>query len=329
MTPVRRLVPLVLLVISLAWLFVDAPGPFLREAWFVTVVLGATLATRSVSWNTAFSALGLGIGVAAPAMIALGWLLAKAGFDLSQGGAGSWAVVPIVEELLKIAVVLLAAWLYRRRARLTFNPSDWLLVGCSVGAGFAMVENAQLVANDAGVMRDMARQYGPWLLVPGAWGTAGYVGHAAATGLAAGGVGLSRSLRRTEASLGQGHIFSLAAIVSPIAWITLEHVLANLRVDTGSGATSLLGNGRLTPWLFLAFVAFIVYLDVTLARRALAHSSKFRERAAAVRTLVAGSRLPKPAGLRQRLLVAASERRLLNAAAWVSLERLLPGKVAR
>jgi RsiW-degrading membrane proteinase PrsW (M82 family) len=326
MTPVRRLISLVLLAISLGILCLEAPWAFAREAWFLVVMLGITFATRTASWRIALSALGLGIGIAAPAMIASGWLLAKAGLDVSEGGIGSWGFVPILEELVKLSVVALAAWFYRRRSGLAFNPSDWLLAGCAVGAGFAMVENAQLVSNNPGAMRDMARQYGPSWLVPGAWGVVGFVGHAAATGMAAAGIGVWSVLRRVP---GSKPPLVWAALVAPFAWITIEHALANLRVDTGSDAALLLGNGRLTPWLFLAFAAFVVYLDYARARCALANSRKFRERAAAIRALVAGSRLPKTTGIRQRVLVAVSERRLLNAAALVSVERLCDERTAR
>lgn len=319
MTPVRRLISIVLLAIALGLLCLEAPWAFAREAWFLVVMLGITFATRTASWRIALSALGLGIGIAAPAMIACGWLLDKAGLDVSEGGVGGWGLVPILEEIVKLSVVALAAWLYRRRSRLAFNPSDWLLAGCAVGAGFAMVENAQLVSNNPGAVRDMARQYGPSWLVPGAWGVVGFVGHAAATGMAAAGIGVWSVLRRVPDSRPP---VVWAALVAPFAWITIEHALANLRVDTGSGAALLLGNGRLTPWLFLAFAAFVVYLDFARARCALAHSRKFRERAAAMRALVTGARLPRTTGIRQRVLVAVAERRLLNAAALVSLERL-------
>lgn len=326
MTPVRRLISLVLLAISLGMLCVEAPWAFAREAWFLVVMLGVTLATRTASWRIALSALGLGIGVAAPAMIACGWLLATAGLDVSAGGVAGWGLVPVLEEVIKLAVVALSAWLYRRRAHLAFNPSDWLLAGCAVGAGFAMVENAQLVSNNPSALGDMARQYGPSWLVPGAWGVVGYVGHAAATGMAAAGIGVWTVLRRVPDSK---RAVVWAALVGPFAWITIEHALANLRVDTGSDAALLLGNGRLTPWLFLVFAGVVVYLDLARAKCALANSKKFRERAVAMRALVVGSRLPKTTGLRQRVLVAVSERRLLNAAALVSLERLCAGRAAR
>lgn len=314
------------LAVSLGWLLVDAPGPFLREAWFVVLLTTLTIGTRTLTWRAAPFGLSLGIGLAAPAMVAIGWALARGGLDVSESEIGSWLVVPVLEEAVKLAPVGLMAWLHARRTRLTFNPSDWLLAGCAVGAGFAMVENAELVRHNPGVLRDMAEQYGPSWLVPGAWGAAGFVGHAAATGMAAGGLGLWFALRRMTAG---GHALpwmSLAALVAPAAWITVEHVLANLYVNTGSGAALLLGNGRLTPWLFLALVAGIITMDVSRFTRVISHSRTLRTRQAMIREAIFGSRTPARVPFRQRLVVAATELRVINTAAWLTLERLFKGE---
>jgi RsiW-degrading membrane proteinase PrsW (M82 family) len=325
----RRFAPLVLLGISLVWLCVDAPGPFVREAWFVLVMLALTIATRSITWRMSLVALSLGLGVAGPAMVAIGWALARAGLDISESNAADWALVPILEECVKLLPLAYLAWMYGRKSRLTLNPSDWLLAGCAAGAGFAMVENAQLVQHDAGVLRDMARQYGPSWLVPGAWGAAGYAGHAAATGLIAAGIGFSRSLGREARARGRSLTPSRVALVAPFAWVTAEHVLANLHVTTGSNATFALGNGRLTPWIFLAAVLVIIAGDLRLQSRAIAHSVFLRRRRAWTREALIGTRLPKRAALIQRLLVAAGELRLVNAVAWSTLDRLTAGERTR
>ncbi len=294
------------LTISLVWLCVDAPVPFLREAWFVLLLWALTGATRTVSWRAALSALAFGIGVAAPAMVFIGFVMSKAGLDVSESVFGSWAVVPVLEELVKLVPVGLVAVLHRRRSGLTLNPSDWLLLGCAAGAGFAMVENAQLVRQDPGVLTDMARQYGPTWLVPGAWGATGFVGHAAATGLAAAGIGLSHSLARVATARGTSTTLAWVAWAAPFCWVTLEHMLANLRVNTGSELALALGNGRLTPWLFLAATALVTATDLTWARRTLAHSRTLRQRWA----------------LRPALRQIAAELRVLNATAWLTRERL-------
>jgi RsiW-degrading membrane proteinase PrsW (M82 family) len=323
--PLPRILLFLPLAISLGWLCLDAPGPFLREAYFVVLIWGLTMATRTVSWGTGVSALSLGIGVAAPLMVLFGFVLDKAGLDVSDSVFGSWVVVPVVEELIKLVPVGIVAWLHRRKTTLTLNPSDWLLAGCAAGAGFAMVENAQLVQHSPGVLRDMARQYGPTWLVPGAWGAVGYVGHAAATGLAAAGIGLAGSLSRVAAARRAHTSLSRAVFWLPLAWVIVEHMLANLRVNTGSDVALVLGNGRLTPWLFLGVAAAVIANDLSWARRVLAQSRALRMRLSLVREALIGTTLPKNRTLWERTRVAAAELRLLNATAWFTLERLCGG----
>lgn len=313
------------LAISLGWLCLDAPGPFFREAYFLVVIWVLTFATRTVSWGTAVSAMSLGIGVAAPAMALVGAVLNRAGLDLSESVFGSWAVVPIIEELVKLLPVWIAAALHRRKTTLTWNPSDWLLAGCAAGAGFAMVENAQLVQHNPGVLRDMADQYGPTWLVPGAWGSVGYVGHAAATGLVACGIGMARAWSRV-AAIGRANASTSRIVFAlPLAWVTLEHMLANLRVNTGSDLALLLGNGRLTPWLFVGAAVAVIAHDLKWARLVLVHSQALRRRMSLVREALFGTTLPKGRTLWERTRVAAAEVRLMNATAWLTLERLAGG----
>src|SRR5690606_16067357 len=162
-------------------------------------------------------------------------------------GITNWGLVPLAEEVLKLVPVAVVAALYQRRTRFAPNPSDLLMLGCAAGAGFALSENVALVQQSAGVMRDMAQQYGPHLgpfyLVPGAWGSVGYVGHAAATGFIAGGYGLGRAF---QPRLGARWWIVPAACA---AWILVEHMFVNLYVNAGSSFAMVLGNGALTPWL--------------------------------------------------------------------------------
>lgn len=312
---------LILPAISLAMLCVDAPAMFWREAYFTLLILGLTLATRTLTWNAALTALMLGIGVAMPLVVLVGVGLKWAGLDPTEG-IGSWGVVPILEEFVKLLPVWVVTLRHSRRTGLTLNPSDYLMVGVAAGAGFAMVENAELVRHNPGVIRDMARQYGPTWLVPGAWGAAGYIGHAAATGLAAAGIGLWRSTARVESNRPPGTltVVKWTALALPFAWVTLEHVLANLHVNTGSNSTFLLGNGRPTPWLFLITVALVVAGDLKNARRVLSQSRILTARLALVREALVGSRLPKRRALWRRAVAAAGEIRLINATAWLTLK---------
>jgi len=96
-----------------------------------------------------------------------------------------------------------------------------------------------------------------------------------------------------------------------------------LRVDTGSSLAWMLGHGRLTPWLFLVMAGAVIVNDWMAARQTLSHSRILRFRAAVVRAAVLGQRhVRKP--LWQRLQIAAQERRLLNATAWLTFDRRRP-----
>lgn len=327
--PTRQVISLGLFAVSVGWLAIQAPGAILRELWFVGVMLGLTLATRTVTYRESLLGVSLGIGLAAPLMLLVGWGLAAAGLDASESELASWAVVPVLEEGIKLVPVCLIAVMHSRRTRRTLNPSDWVLLGCVVGAGFAMVENAQLVRHDPGVLRDMAPQYGPTLLVPGAWGFTGFVGHAAATGMAAGGIGLWLALRRM-ARVGAGSsTFASVALVAPAAWVTLEHALANLRVNTGSDLALWLGNGRLTPWLFLGVTALVLTLDGQRAVRAVARSRTFRVRLAMLRAAFGSGRPARQVPWQARVAAALREVRLINAAAWTMLEPLMTNATRR
>jgi len=308
-----RMVSLALLALSLLLLAVDAPGATWREVWFLGEILLITLATRSLSAGSALSALAMGLGVVTLPMVGSGHALAAAGMDTSSG-VGNWGVIPILEESIKLLPVFVLVLLGRRRPAWAPNPSDLLVLGCFAGAGFALAENALLVQNSAGVARDMARQYGPHLgsvyLVPGAWGSAGYVGHAAATGLVCGAFGLGLALRsRLGASW-----WTVPA--GGFGWVVSEHVLTNFYVGSGSRAALMLGNGRLTPWLFVAVAIAIVALDGTRLRTTLARSVTLRRRVGMARAALVRTTPPVPRSRLAAALALLAQLRTANATAW-------------
>ncbi len=281
-------------------------------------ILLITVLTRTVSAEAALSALGLGIGVAAPAMVLIGHGVAAIGIDPSDSPA-DWAIVPIVEEIVKLAPVAFLAVRLWRKFRVTFNPSDWLVLGMAAGTGFGIVENALLVQNTFSVERDMRLHYGPRLgdlyLVPSAWGAAGYVGHGAATGFVGAAIGLSMWLKRRASKL--PFAFWVPAVAG-FGWIVVEHALANLHVVSGSNATFLLGNGRLTPWFYLALAAAVIGIDARRGRASLARSPILKMRLAMLKAALLRTKPPAP---KSRVAVArmlASQLRVLNAAAWLA-----------
>jgi RsiW-degrading membrane proteinase PrsW (M82 family) len=309
MSPLRA-TGLLLLGLAIAWLGIKAPAATVRELAFLAGILLLTSVTRSMAAGSALSALGAGLGLSVPLVVGAGHLVTAIGIDTSDG-LGNRLWLPILEESIKLLPVALVALLHWRRSGLSLNPSDLLAAGCCAGGGFALVENAMLVENGGGVLRDMARQYGPHIagfyLVP-AWGAAGYVGHAAATGLICGGLGLGMALRRIP--------WWAAIPAACFAWVTGEHVLANTYVGTGSEAWLLLGNGRLTPWLFVALAVAIVVLDLGRARQALLHSRRLRQRLAMARAALLRFTPPLPASRLAALALFASHLRAVNATAW-------------
>lgn len=308
-----RPIALALLGLSVLLLAVDAPGPTWRELWFLGLILLGTIVTRSLNAGSALSALGLGLGLVTMAMIGAGHLVTLAGIDTTSGAA-NWGLIPLLEESLKLAPVAMVAWLHRRRTGLSPNPSDLLMLGCFAGAGFALAENALLVRDNAGIARDMARQYGPHIgpfyLVPGAWGAAGYVGHAAATGLVSATLGLGLALRR---QLGASWWMVPAA---GLAWIIIEHVLTNFYVGGGSEAALMLGNGRLTPWIFAAVAIAIVVLDGLRGAAVLKHSPTLSLRTRMVRAALLRRTPPRPRSPFAGRQVLGAHLRETNAAAW-------------
>jgi RsiW-degrading membrane proteinase PrsW (M82 family) len=290
-----------------------APGAVLRELQFVATILALTAMTRSLSAGSGISAFGLGGGPVVLIVVAAGRMMSAAGVDAGEGLV-SLALMPVLEEALKLAPVALLVLLHVRRERLTPNPSDLLMLGCLAGAGFALAENSLLVEHNAAAAADMARRYGPRInslyLVPGAWGAAGYVGHAAATGLIAGGLGLGLALRGRL----KDYWWAIPAVCA--AWIVLEHMLTNVYAATGSTYALMLGNGRLTPWLFVLVAAAVIGLDLKRHYATLAASRRLRLRVAMTRAALLRTDPPVPESRVNAARLYFGQLRLVNAAAW-------------
>lgn len=326
----RQAIQTGLLAFALGWLFIEAPSIWWREIQFVLMILLLTAWTRTTTWQHAAAGIASGIGWAVPLMLGIGWLLRWVGVDVTESAAG-WVLVPVVEEIVKLLPVLLIAWLCQRRRR-PFNLSDWLMVGCAAGAGFALIENIGLVRNGDGVFGDMSRQYGPHLgnlyLIPGAWGVVGFIGHAAATGIAAAGIGLSLALTRRGPARRVAPLGMLRKIPAPwwtaavvaFAWVALEHTLANFSVHTGSPIGKTLGNGRLTPWLALVLFALVIAIDFAHRREALSRSAVLRGRFALILAAWRGDGVAVRVSKAQIARVFMNEVRLLNAAAWATFD---------
>ena len=321
MREMLRIAALGLLTGTLMVLAYHAPGPVAREIQFLVCILLATIATRSMSAGSGVSALGLGLGVIVFLAIGFGRAIVAAGLD-TRSGPVNWALIPVVEEALKLLPVVFVVWLHSRRQRIKPNPSDLLMLGCFAGAGFAFAENVSLFQTSPGVATDMARQYGPNIgplyLVPGAWGNAGYVGHAAATGFITGGYGLGLALRKR---IGPRWWIVPAACA---AWIIVEHTLTNFYIGSGSRYALILGNGRLTPWFFVALAATVVTLDYRRYRGTLERSAHLRRRVLMTRKALLRKVPPVPKSRPDAARLFMSQLRLVNATAWYVVEHPAP-----
>ena len=300
-------------------LAVYAPRPVLSEVQFVLLVLLATLFTRSLPAEYGLSTFGLGLGATVFLVIGAGRAMTAAGLDTGSGPA-NLVLIPLLEEALKLVPVALIAWLHARRHRLTPNPSDLLMLGCCAGAGFALAENVTLVYRDAALAAtDMSLRYGPSVgplyLVPGAWGVAGYTGHAAATGFIAGGVGIGQALRHRLGS--RWWLVPAACAI----WIAIEHMLGNLYLETGSRRALWLANGRITPWLFVLMAVSIVRLDRARYQTAFAQSARLRRRLLMTRAAMRRTRPPVPRSRINAVRLYVSQLRLVNATAWFTRNR--------
>jgi RsiW-degrading membrane proteinase PrsW (M82 family) len=266
-----------------------------------------------MSAGSGVAALGLGLGPVVFLVVGVGRAIAAAGLDM-QWGILNWGLVPIIEETFKLAPVAFVVWLHGRRQRFGPNPSDLLMLGCFAGAGFALAENVMWVYNNAGVATDMAWRYGPHVgglyVVPDAWGVAGYAGHAAATGFIAGGYGLGLALHKRL------HTRWWIVPAACAGWVVLEHALRNLYLISETRASLIVGNGRLTPWLFLVLSAAIVILDYRSHRAAFAKSVRLRRRVRLTWAALIRTAPPVPRSRVNAGRMFMSQLRLLNATAW-------------
>lgn len=302
------------LSVALCWLLLDGRRFFFDDAQYLIEILLVTFVTRSVGLRSGWSALAWCIGFVAPLTVGIGTALAAAGLEMTAG-VGNGVVVPIVEELVKLLPVVIVAAIAGRWKPGLLNLSDLLLLGSMSGAGFSMVESSYFDAVRVGV------RYGPHAgginLLPAAWGQAGYVGHAAATGLIALSFGLAACAARTKPMAR----WRWALPVTVFGWITLEHGLSNLYVNTGSRMLLALGGGRVTPWLFLAGVAIALTLDARNAAATFKRSKELQKRRVLIAALLArqwrAKQLPRPGAIG----ALVRQLRLLNATAWFDAGR--------
>lgn len=253
--------------------FIGKTGPaLLFPLYFMVAMLVVTTFNRTVSLGWVVMFFIYGTTAVAFASLVLSWPI-NAVFGADSAFAGN-IVIPILEEVLKVApLVLFLVW-KGWRFRWTVGASDLLILGAAVGAGFAFFEDTLLGFASGGFGRMGAAEYimgsheatphlGPIYLFPSMdIGTAdtAFIGHAAATAFVGLALGLARMLGLRLRKGG----WVLPAVV--LLWVITDHAMFNHTAGTGrlSGLAefyyTLNASGKLSSIaLYLVLIGSLVY----------------------------------------------------------------------
>ena len=258
-------------------LLFDEPHYFWIELQFALFIWIATALTRSASTQLGIAAWAGGVGFSMLVLLLYGNLLKLIGINPASVWMSS-LVFPIAEEIVKILPVILFAVYFWRKRKMTFNPSTFLFLGVLTAVGFSMLEKSYW--ENISFPFTYGPHFGGFYFFSDALGIfakskpLGFIGHGAATGLIAMGLGLGMYFRKHKAFRSFWWLFP----VFPVLWVLLEHCLLNLYYANGSTALLVFGGGRLTPWIFLVFLAAVIGIDLMATVRTWKLSPRLQER---------------------------------------------------
>jgi len=166
-------------------------------------------------------------------------------------------VIPAMEEVFKIAPVLLMLWVWRSRWTWTLGATDLLLMGAAAGAGFGLVEDAYIRERsgwgDSVAFLPITEEFGGRLIA----------GHAIWTALAGLTIGLGLLLRSRGGA-------ALAVACSGIAWSAMDHIRNNYSSVRSDGFADFLNgisaDGYVTLYLLIAGVIAVIAADLAVSR---------------------------------------------------------------
>ncbi|MEU8877783.1 DUF6531 domain-containing protein [Streptomyces javensis] len=124
---------------------------------------------RTVRWPTVLLAFGVGAYGCGVLSMVLELVVARQlatarGASLSAVmDEVSWTTAPVVEELIKIAPLLVAGWALR--GRMQWGLADFVVLGGAAGAGFSLLENLLMYAESAG--KAVPLDEGGWQIAKG------------------------------------------------------------------------------------------------------------------------------------------------------------------
>lgn len=255
-----ELLPLASLAILLVLYLVHDTSYVWIEMWFLIEILVITWWTRNLPLKAAIPLYSQGLVISFGGTVLLGSMFSVVNLYEVNSVRGA-LIMPVVEEVLKLAPMLFALWVVKTKNRIMeYSASDYLFMGVVAASAFSLVEKYMW----DGITFPFT--YGPHIgslyFFPDALGVYasdgsefGYIGHAAATGIAAMGIGIGMYLKK------KGFGLWWALPLATFAWVTIEHILLNMYYANGSEALAAIGGGQLTPWLFIALLAGTLYID--------------------------------------------------------------------
>ncbi|WP_262701677.1 MULTISPECIES: DUF6531 domain-containing protein [Streptomyces] len=141
----------------------------LASVWAVLQLLLLSWPVRTVRWPTVLLAFGVGAYGCGVLSMLLELLVARQLATTRHESLAavvdlvSWTTAPVVEELIKIAPLLVAGWALR--GRMQWGLADFVVLGGAAGAGFSLLENLLMYAESAG--KAVPSDEGGWLIAKG------------------------------------------------------------------------------------------------------------------------------------------------------------------
>ncbi|GDY56839.1 hypothetical protein SVIO_074620 [Streptomyces violaceusniger] len=124
---------------------------------------------RTVRWPTVLLAFGVGAYGCGVLSMVLELVVARQLATARETSLSavmdvvSWTTAPVVEELIKIAPLLVAGWALR--GRMQWGLADFVVLGGAAGAGFGLLENLLMYAESAG--KATPSDEGGWVIAKG------------------------------------------------------------------------------------------------------------------------------------------------------------------
>ena len=224
------------------------------HALFIALLLAISSATRLLSARNLLWLFFLG-----GAFLGLAFLAGKA-LEIAVGrdSLAFVAGIPVVEDLLKIAPLIVLLWIGRRREASAFGASDVMLMASLTGSGFALVEDA-FIRHGGAWTRSLS-----WLPVvqieSSRHGDHLIAGHPLWAAIAGCTLGIALLVRTR---------WSWLIGISGFAWSLLDHIANNYRNQYSTAFAKLLvfitADGWLSLVLFVLGVIAVITLDAYVA----------------------------------------------------------------